>query len=455
LFDGDRIGSCAPFLERFEARPPYTAWVPGADQLTTEQPLEWESPLFHTALAQFEQALPYADISEAVAQRLSVPERSLIVAVPIKLDDGRRTVYPGYRVQHSSILGPTKGGIRYDPHVSLGECAALSMWMTWKCALLKLPYGGAKGGIRCDPRSMSERELQALTRRFTAELLPVIGPQEDIPAPDMATNEQTMAWMMDTYSMQVGHAVPEIVTGKPISIGGSVFRAEATGAGVVMVIERACARLGWDLAGQRCVVQGFGKVGGVAAVELHERGAKVTAVSDVSGGLYDENGLDVPRLYGEATEHGHAYLAEVEGEHVTNEELLELDCDILVLAALEDQVTGENAPRVKARMIAEGANGPTSLEADAIFLERGIPVLPDILTNAGGVTVSYFEWVQDIGRFFWSRDDIRERLADKMGDAFDRVWALSLDRGITLRQAALVTGIREVAAALNARGLYP
>jgi glutamate dehydrogenase (NAD(P)+) len=429
--------------------------VPGADQLTTEHPLEWETPLFHTALAQFEQALPYADISDAVAGRLSVPERSLIVAVPVKLDDGRRTVFPGYRVQHSSVLGPTKGGIRYDPHVSLGECAALSMWMTWKCALLKLPYGGAKGGIRCDPRAMSERELQAVTRRFTAELLPVIGPQEDIPAPDMATNEQTMAWMMDTYSMQVGHAVPEIVTGKPISIGGSVFRAEATGAGVVMVIERACARLGWQLAGQRCVVQGFGKVGGVAASELHERGAKVIAVSDVSGGLLDENGLDIPRLYAEAAEHGHAYLAEVEGEHLTNEELLELDCDILVLAALEDQVTGENAPRVKARMIAEGANGPTSLEADAIFLERGIPVLPDILTNAGGVTVSYFEWVQDIGRFFWGRDDIRERLADKMGDAFDRVWELALDRGITLRQAALVTGIREVAAALNARGLYP
>jgi glutamate dehydrogenase (NAD(P)+) len=455
LFDGNRIGSCASFLERFEARPPYTAGVPGADQITAEQPLEWESPLFHTALAQFEQALPYADISDAVAGRLSVPERSLIVAVPVKLDDGRRAVYPGYRVQHSSILGPTKGGIRYDPHVSLGECAALSMWMTWKCALLKLPYGGAKGGIRCDPRSMSERELQAVTRRFTAELLPVIGPQEDIPAPDMATNEQTMAWMMDTYSMQVGHAVPEIVTGKPISIGGSVFRAEATGAGVVMVIERACARLGWDLAGQRCVVQGFGKVGGVAACELHERGARVIAVSDVSGGLHEESGLDIPRLFDEATEHGHAYLAEVEGEHVTNEELLELDCDILVLAALEDQVTGENAPRVKARMIAEGANGPTSLEADAIFLERGIPVLPDILTNAGGVTVSYFEWVQDLGRFFWDRDDIRERLADKMGDAFDRVWELALDRGITLRQAALVTGIREVAAALNARGLYP
>ncbi len=370
-------------------------------------PLEWETPLFHTALTQFEQAVPYAEVSDAIVERLSVPERSLIVGVPVRLDDGRRTVFPGYRVQHSSVLGPTKGGMRYDPHVSLGECAALAMWMTWKCALLRLPYGGAKGGIRCDPRALSQRELQAVTRRFTAELLPIIGPQEDIPAPDMATDEQTMAWMMDTYSMQVGHAVPEIVTGKPISIGGSVFRAEATGAGVVMVIERACARLGWELAGRRCAVQGFGKVGAVAALELADRGAIVTAVSDVSGGLHDGNGLDVPALYAHAHEIGHGSLAEIDGEHVTNEELLELPCDILVLAALENQLTAENAPRVQARMIAEGANGPTSLEADAIFAERGIPVLPDILTNAGGVTVSYFEWVQDIGRFFWGRDDIR------------------------------------------------
>jgi glutamate dehydrogenase (NAD(P)+) len=430
--------------------------VSRVDEVTEEHaPLEWETPLFHQAIAQFEQAVPYAEVSEAIVERLSFPERSLIVSVPIKLDDGRRALFPGYRVQHSSVLGPTKGGVRYDPHVSLGECAALSMWMTWKCALLRLPYGGAKGGIRCDPRALSLRELQAITRRFTAELLPVIGPQEDIPAPDMATDEQTMAWMMDTYSMQVGHAVPEIVTGKPISIGGSVFRAEATGAGVVMVVERACSRLGWDLAGQRCVVQGFGKVGAVAAHELYDRGARVIAVSDVSGGIYDEAGLDIPSLYAHALERGHASLADHEGEHVTNEELLELSCDILVLAALEEQVTGENAPRVKARMIAEGANGPTTLEADAIFVERGVPVLPDILTNAGGVTVSYFEWVQDLGRLFWDRDDIRARLADKMGDAFDRVWELAEARGITLRQAALVTGIREVAAALNDRGLYP
>ncbi len=430
--------------------------MPGADPLVQEStPLEWETPLFHTALTQFEQAVPDAEISDAIAERLSIPERSVIVAVPVRLDDDSRTVFAGYRVQHSTVLGPTKGGIRYDPHVSLGECAALSMWMTWKCALLRLPYGGAKGGVRCDPRALSMRELQAVTRRFTAELLPVIGPKEDIPAPDMATDEQTMAWMMDTYSMQVGHAVPEIVTGKPISIGGSVFRAEATGAGVVMVIERACQRLDWPLAGRRCVVQGFGKVGAVAALELAERGAVVTGVSDVSGAIHDENGLDVAALHAHAVEHGHGSLSEFKGEHLTNDELLELPCDILVLAALEDQVTGENAPRVKARMIAEGANGPTSLEADAIFAERGIPVLPDILANAGGVTVSYFEWVQDLGRFFWDRDEIRGRLADKMADAFDRVWELAQERGWTLRQAALVTGIREVAAALDARGLYP
>jgi glutamate dehydrogenase (NAD(P)+) len=429
--------------------------VTGLQEISAHEPLEWENPLFNTALSQLEQALQYAEISDAIAERLRFPERSLIVGIPVKLDDGRRTVFPGYRVQHSSVLGPTKGGVRYDPHVSLGECAALAMWMTWKCALLRLPYGGAKGGVRCDPRALSKGELQAITRRFTAELLPIIGPQQDIPAPDMATDEQTMAWMMDTYSMQVGHAVPEIVTGKPISIGGSVFRAEATGAGVVMVIERACRRLGWDLSEQRCVVQGFGKVGGVAACELVEQGATVIAVSDVSGGIYDPDGLDVQSLYGHALEHGHGSLVEYEGEHLTNEELLELRCDILVLAALEDQVTGENASRVKARMIAEGANGPTSLEADALFSERDIPVLPDILTNAGGVTVSYFEWVQDLGRLFWDRNDIRRRLADKMSDAFDRVWELAQRRSLTLRQAALVTGIHEVAGALDARGLYP
>jgi glutamate dehydrogenase (NAD(P)+) len=416
--------------------------------------LEWETPLYRTALAQYEQALPYADVEEFVAERLRFPERSLVVSVPVRLDSGRWAVFPGYRVQHSTVLGPTKGGVRYDPEVSLGECAALAMWMTWKCALLRLPYGGAKGGVRCSPRDLSGDELQKITRRFTSELLPIIGPQEDIPAPDMATNEQTMAWMMDTYSMQVGHAVPEIVTGKPVSLGGSLFRHEATGAGVVMVIERACRRLGWELSDQRCVVQGFGNVGGIAAAELDALAATVIAVSDLSGGVHDEGGLDVEALRRFAEKHGS--LAEwTESDRITNEELLELPCDVLVLAAREDQVTGENAPRIRARMVAEGANGPTSLEADAILAERRILVLPDVLTNAGGVTVSYFEWVQDLGRLFWDRREIRAKLADQLGDAFDRVWSLSEERGLSLRSAALVAGIREVAGALGSRGIYP
>jgi glutamate dehydrogenase (NAD(P)+) len=416
--------------------------------------LEWETPLYRTALAQYEQALPHADVEEFVAERLRYPERSLVVSVPVKLDSGKWTVFPGYRVQHSTVLGPTKGGVRYDAEVTLGECAALAMWMTWKCALLRLPYGGAKGGVRCNPKELSLDELRKMTRRFTSELLPIIGPQKDIPAPDMATNEQTMAWMMDTYSMEIGHAVPEIVTGKPVSLGGSLFRHEATGAGVVMVIERACRNLGWDLAEQRCVVQGFGNVGGIAASELEAKGATVIAVSDVSGGIHDEGGLDVQALMRFAELHGS--LADwTEGERLTNEELLELPCDVLVLAAREDQIHADNAPRLQTRMIAEGANGPTSLEADAILTERGIPVLPDVLTNAGGVTVSYFEWVQDLGRLFWDRREIRAKLAEQLGDAFDRVWALSEQKDLTLRSAALVGGIREVAGALRSRGIYP
>jgi glutamate dehydrogenase (NAD(P)+) len=424
-------------------------------ELSAEQArLEWDTSLFRTALAQFEQAIPYTDVNESIAERLRYPERAVIVAVPIRRDEGTVGVFPAYRVQHSSVLGPTKGGIRYDLHVTLGECTALAMWMTWKCALLRLPYGGAKGGVRCDPRALSTGELQRLTRRYTSELMGVIGPQEDIPAPDMATNEQTMAWMMDTYSMQVGHAVPEIVTGKPVSLGGSLFRHEATGAGVVMVVERACRRLGWRLAEQRCVVQGFGNVGGIAAQELVARGAIVLAVSDISGGVYAEQGLDLDDVRAWVADHG-----SLEGypraQHVTNAELLELPCDVLVLAALEDQLTADNAHRVDTRLIVEGANGPTSIEADAIFAERGIPILPDVLTNAGGVTVSYFEWVQDLGRLFWTRNEIRARLADKLGDAFDRVWELAEEKDISLRQAALVAGINEVAGALKARGIYP
>ncbi len=417
--------------------------------------LEWDTPLYRQALTQFEQALTHADIPDFVANRLRYPERALIVTLPIRLDDGSYRCYPAYRVRHSSVLGPTKGGIRYDDTVDLGECAALAMWMTWKCALLRLPYGGAKGGVRCNARELSQNELARITRRFTAELMNFIGPQQDIPAPDMATNEQTMAWMMDTYSMQIGHAVPEIVTGKPISIGGSVFRHEATGAGVIMVVERACGRLGWNLPAQRCVVQGFGNVGGIAALELHERGATVVAVSDISGAVLAEDGLPIPELMAYADANGSLEGYSKGCSRISNVELLELPCDILVLAAREDQVTEANAGNIKARLVAEGANGPTSIDGDRILAERGIPVLPDILANAGGVTVSYFEWVQDLGRLFWDRDEIRRRLAEKMSDAFDRVWDVAEERSITLRDAALVAAIREVSGALEARGIYP
>jgi glutamate dehydrogenase (NAD(P)+) len=419
-----------------------------------ELPPELNDPLYLQAVGQLDQVLPHADIDPGVAERLRYPERALSTSIPVRLDDGTVGVYPGYRVQHSSVLGPTKGGIRYDKAVTLGECAALAMWMTWKCALLRLPYGGAKGGVRCDPRSFSMEELERLTRRFTTELLPIIGPERDIPAPDMATDEQTMAWMMDTYSMQVGHAVPEIVTGKPLSVGGSVLRPEATGIGVVMVVEEAVKRMGWSLEGASCVVQGYGKVGAVAAHELALRGARVVAVSDIAGGIHAARGLDLAAVDAWRRERG-ALEGFPDVQSVSNAELLELHCDVLVLAATEEQITEENAGRISARLVAEGANGPTTLAGDRILAERDIPVLPDILTNAGGVAVSYFEWVQDLQRFFWDRDEIRSRLRDLMTDAANRVWTLAESEGLSFRSAALVTSIREVAEALEARGIYP
>jgi glutamate dehydrogenase (NAD(P)+) len=425
-----------------------------AEALPATLPPELDDPLFRTALGQLDGALLYAGVAAGASEVLRFPERALSVSIPVHRDDGSVAIFPGYRVQHSSVLGPTKGGIRYDPAVTLGECAALAMWMTWKCALLRLPYGGAKGGVRCQPKEFSAGERERLTRRFTQELLPIIGPQRDIPAPDMATDEQTMAWMMDTYSMQIGHAVPEIVTGKPLSVGGSVLRPEATGIGVVMVVDQALQLLGFRLAGSSCVVQGYGKVGAVAAHELVLRDARVVAVSDIAGGVHREDGLDLEDVDRWRAEHGDLG-GYPNAEPLTNADLLALPCDVLVLAATENQLTGENAGRVQARVVAEGANGPTSLEADDILADRGIPVLPDILTNAGGVAVSYFEWVQDIQRLFWGREEIRERLGDLMRDAVERVWALSQEESLSLRRAALVTSIREVADALSARGIYP
>jgi glutamate dehydrogenase (NAD(P)+) len=425
-----------------------------ATGFASDLPPELDDPLFRQAVGQLDQVVDRAGVPGGIAEVLRYPERALSTAVPVKLDDGSVAVYPGYRVQHSSVLGPTKGGIRYDEAVTLGECAALAMWMTWKCALLSLPYGGAKGGVRCNPRTLSQGELERLTRRFTQELLPVIGPERDIPAPDMATDEQTMAWMMDTYSMQVGYAVPEIVTGKPLSVGGSVLRPEATGIGVVMVVEEAVRRLGWSLESSACVVQGYGKVGGVAAHELAGRGARVVAVSDIGGGIHDPRGLDLAALDAWRKEHGG--VAGFPGsEEMTNAELLELPCDALVLAATENQLTKVNADRISTRLVAEGANGPTTLDADDILAERGIPVLPDILANAGGVAVSYFEWVQDIQRLFWDAGEIRTRLGELIRGALDRVWTLSEDEQLPFRRAALVLSIREVAEALTARGIYP
>ena len=417
-------------------------------------PPELDDPLFLQAAGQFDQVVERAGVPDGVAEVLRYPERALSASIPVKLDDGSVAVYPGYRVQHSSVLGPTKGGVRYDKAVTLGECAALAMWMTWKCALLRLPYGGAKGGVRCDPRRLSGPELERLTRRFTSELLPLIGPQRDIPAPDMATDEQTMAWMMDTYSMQVGHAVPEIVTGKPLSVGGSALRPEATGIGVVMVVEEAVRRLGWSLSDSSCIVQGYGKVGGVAAHELAQRGARIVGVSDIAGGLYAPRGLELSRVDAWRREHGRLS-GYPDAEEVTNAGLLELPCDVLVLAATENQLTEANAGSVSTRLVAEGANGPTTLAADEILADREIPVLPDILTNAGGVAVSYFEWVQDIQRLFWGPDEIRIRLGDLMRGALDRVWRLSVEEGLPFRRAALVLSIREVSDALTARGIYP
>ncbi len=419
-----------------------------------EPTLEWDTPLYAQARTQLEQALPGAAISEDVAERLRYPERAVILTLPVRMDDGKVRSFPAYRVQHSSVLGPTKGGVRYDEGVNLGECAALAMWMTWKCALLRLPYGGAKGGVRCNPRELSQSELARVTRRFTSDLAPFIGPGIDIPAPDMATNEQTMAWMMDTYSAQKGYAVPGIVTGKPISIGGSVFRNEATGAGVVMVVERACERLGWNLAGLRFVVQGFGNVGGVAATELHERGAAVIGVADISGGVVDPGGLDIPTLHEYAREHGSLEAFPAASRLPRRAARARVRrCSFSPRARIR-------SPRRTPALSAAGSSsraptGRPRSPATRSSPRRGIPVLPDVLTNAGGVTVSYFEWVQDLSRLFWDRDEIRRRLAEKLGDAFDRVWTLSEVDGVSLRNAALIAGIRDVAAALEARGIYP
>jgi glutamate dehydrogenase (NAD(P)+) len=415
----------------------------------------YDHPTFRMACQQFDLVADRLDIPEAERGRLKFPKRSMTVALPIHRDDGSTEVFAGYRVQHHLTLGPTKGGLRYHQNVKLGEVAALAMWMSWKCALTGLPFGGAKGGITCDPSKMSIRELERLTRRYTQEMIPFIGPQVDVMAPDLGTNEQVMAWMMDTYSVYAGHTVPSIVTGKPVGLGGSMGRREATGRGVGYLVNRASDVLGLDMSKATAVIQGFGNVGSVTAYSLARHGAKIIAVSDVSGGIYNSKGLDLPKV--------EKYLAEnktlagfPEAEPVTNDELLLLPCDILVPAALEQQITEVNAGKIKCRILAEAANGPTTPAADVILNQRPeIFVIPDILCNAGGVVVSYFEWVQDLQSFFWDETEVVDKLFRILEEAWTNILNLSGKQKIPMRLAAMSVGVKRVQEAKRQRGLFP
>jgi glutamate dehydrogenase (NAD(P)+) len=414
---------------------------------------EWRNSTSDMAVQQFDIAAAKLNLDANVARRLRRPHRALIVSVPTRMDNGRVHVFTGYRVQHNDVLGPFKGGIRYHPAVNLGEVSALAMWMTWKCSLVGLPLGGAKGGVACDPAELSRHELQSMTRRYTAEILNFIGPEIDIPAPDMGTNEQVMAWIMDTFSQHKGHAVPEIATGKPVDIGGTLGRREATGRGVVYTIIEAAKHLGIDLTKCTAAVQGFGNVGSVAVKELANMGVKIIGVSDRTGGFYDPKGLPVGQLL-ELADKYHSLENCPYGQKISNAEVLELKCDILVPAALEMQITKENAGRLQCRILAEGANGPTTLEADAILKEREIFLVPDILANAGGVVVSYFEWVQDLQNFFWTEQEVNQKLRDILVRAFHEVLRMSQRENVDMRSAALMIGIDRVARAMLWRGLY-
>ncbi len=418
-------------------------------------PTEMDNHTFRLAVAQFDRAADLMRLDPNLRERLKLPQRSLVVTLPVRMDDGRVEVFTGYRVIHDSSRGPSKGGIRYHSEVNLGEVAALSMWMTWKCALAGLPYGGAKGGVRVDPKQLSIGELQRLTRRYASEILPFIGPDRDVPAPDVGTDAQVMAWIMDTYSTQVGYASPGVVTGKPLSIGGSLGREEATGRGVVDVTLEAMQHLGLDPKRATVAIQGFGNVGSHTARIMHKCGARVVAVSDVSGGLYNKQGLDIPKLLESTKEQGQPLTETNLGDRITNEELLELDCTVLVPAALSEQITEKNAAKLRCKILTEAANGPTTLEADEILIDKGVFIVPDILANSGGVIVSYFEWVQDAQRFFWKEHDIRDRLQDIITMAFRRTLVFANLKNVSMRMAALINGIDRVAQAHTARGLYP
>jgi len=419
------------------------------------QAREWDSSMFWLAQQQFLKAAQYMSLDDNIRQRLLFPQRTQMVAFPFRRDKHEHveTVF-GYRVQHVLTMGPTKGGIRYHQDVNLGEVAALAMWMTWKCSLMQLPFGGAKGGVRIDPTEFSRQELQRLTRRYTSEIIGMIGPDKDIPAPDMGTDEQTMAWIMDTYSQQVGYGVPAVVTGKPVVLGGSLGRKEATGRGVVYCIEAAAKQLSINLNQCSAVVQGFGNVGSHIARFLAEDGAKIIAVSDATTGIYNPDGLSVGSLLQYVGEH--RFLKDFPaGEEISNQQLLEVPCDILAPAALQNQITIQNADRINCKILAEGANGPTTLEADEILNEKGVFIIPDILANAGGVTVSYFEWVQGTQNYMWSLQEINERLHQIITEAFQRTYLRSQSEQVDMRTAATIEGIQRVTQAKLCRGVFP
>jgi glutamate dehydrogenase (NAD(P)+) len=415
---------------------------------------EWTGGLYALALEQFERIADLIELEPSARNQLVSPRRALTVNFPVRMDDGEVREFTGYRVQHTLTLGPTKGGLRFAPSVSLSECAALAMWMSWKCALLGLPFGGAKGGVRCDPSRLSAAEIERITRRYTTELAPVLGPDRDIPAPDMGTGDREMGWLFDTYSQGLGFSVPAVVTGKPVSLGGLEARQGATGQGVVHVLDAFLEHLGRSLAGQRVVVQGFGNVGRVAARQLWDRGATVVALADASCGLVDEGGLDVVEIEQWHSEHGR--LAGYPDAHrVDPEGVLTCECEVLVPAALERQITARNAGDLRCGLLVEAANGPTTLAAEVILARRGIPVIPDILANAGGVTASYFEWVQDHQRYSWDGEELAERMEKMLRTTAAEVWKTAAQRKVDLRTAAMSIAVERVAEAGMRRGVFP
>jgi len=414
--------------------------------------IEEDNP-FESMMERFDEAARLLKLDPNIYTILRWPNREITVYIPVMMDDGNYQVFTGYRVQHNFARGPAKGGVRYSPDVTLDEVRALAAWMTWKCAVVNIPFGGAKGGIICDPRQMSATELERLTRRYTAELLDFLGPERDVPAPDMNTNEQVMAWMMDTFSMHARHTVTAIVTGKPIELGGSRGRREATGRGLLFVCNEACRKFGFNYADTRVVIQGSGNVGGTAALLMHREGYKVIGLADITGALYNSKGLDVPAVLKHLKEYKTVEDYK-EAELITNEELLELECEILMPAATENQITSQNADRIKCRILAEGANGPTTADADEILQQKGVFVIPDILANAGGVTVSYFEWVQDRMGYFWNEETVNTRLHEIMVSSFNDVVRFAETYDVDTRLAAYMLAIDRVAYDTRLRGIY-